>query len=689
MLGCLFWLAVAALVAAGVGAAFLYQKYSQGLPSVAGLENYKPAETTRILSSDGKVIATLFKENRVYQPLDKISPHVVKALLAIEDSRFYDHPGVDPVGVVRAVYVATTSGQVREGASTITMQLARNLFLNNDATAERKIREMLLALRLEKEYDKNKILELYLNQVYFGAGAYGIHSASRLYFNKGCENLTPAQAALLVGLLQAPSSFSPLVDAKAARARQGQVLNRMLGLGFLTKEQYDRAVDQADAMTFKEVEQRRFEVLKYPYFTSYVIKELSERYPEDTLYRGGLEITTTLDRELQGRAEEILEARVHELANVLNVDNGALVMVENENGYIRAMVGGVQWSEKDQFNRAWQARRQPGSSFKAVVYSTALEEGYTPDSIVDDSKTSYNDGWGKDWTPKNSDGRFLGRITLRQALTGSRNVPAVKVCSQVGVDRVVSMAYRMGIRGKISPSLSIALGAVEATPLEMVEVFSILANSGVDRRPTAVKLVKAPNGVVLEDNRNRLGDNVMNYNSARGMISMLRGVVDQGTGTNARVYGHAIAGKTGTTDSYRDAWFCGFSAYYTLAVWVGNDDNTPMWRSYGGDLPATIFREVMTYALRDKKPRDFPAYEAPRKKSKDVSPQIEVTPTPTVEEQPEEIPEEPVEESFEEPPPPQEVDLEDPRWTEPEAVPEPTPGVIENSPSEGNDWFTE
>ncbi len=653
------------------------------------MEHYQPAETTRILSTNGVVIATLFDENRVYTSLDEISPHVVEALLAIEDSRFYDHLGVDPVGVARAISVALSSGQVREGASTITMQLARNLFLTNDPTLARKIREILLALEIERHYEKDKILEVYLNQVFFGEASYGVHAAARTFFNKGSDQLSQAESALLVGLLQAPSRFSPLKNPEAARTRQGQVLARMRELSLLTEQEYKRAIEEADSMTFEGVEQRRFGVLKYPYFTSYVIKELSGRYPEETLYRGGLTIVTTLDPELQTRAEEVVRRRVSQLGPVLNVNNGAAVLLENETGYIRALVGGVGWSEENQFNRAWQARRQPGSAFKAIVYAAALEEGYTPASEVEDTKTSYQDGSGRTWSPKNSDGRFLGRITLRQAITGSRNVAAVKLASQVGLDRIISLAYKLGIEARIPSSLSIALGAVDATPLEMARVYQVFANRGMDRRPTAIKLVKSSNGIVHEDGRHRIGDRILSNQVALAMISLLTDVVEGGTGRGARIQGHPIAGKTGTTDSFRDAWFCGFSPYYTLAVWVGNDDNTSMWRSFGGDLPASTFSEIMTFAHQGKRRREFPDYTPEAKEVKHVTPAPAPQPTPVEEELDQEPSPEPEESSFQEPEPwegeaplPERVELDE--W---EAS---SPNVVPTSPTESSPgWFDE
>lgn len=588
--------------------AYLYRTYARDLPDVSVLETYRPAQTTKILASDGSVVTTLFLENRVWAPLDQISPWVGAAVIATEDSRFYEHPGVDPIGVARAVFNAATSGEVREGASTLTMQLARGVFPLGDDDKVRKVKESFLSLRIEQRYEKKKILELYLNQVYFGAGAYGIHSAARVYFNKGPKDLSLSEASLLAGLIQAPSRFNPLEYPERAFTRQDEVLQRMLATGAITEKQHQEAIAERESMKFGGGSDRSAQVDRFPYFTSYVVAELSARYPEDALYRGGLTIVTTLDPALQSRAQQVLTEEVQAAAWELDVDSGALVLLENETGYIKALVGGLGWTEKNQFNRAYQTRRQPGSSFKPVVYGAALEAGYTPESRVLDSPVTYQDGSPGGWSPKNSDQKHLGWITMRTALQGSRNIPAIKILDVVGVDSVIRLAYEMGIRAEIPPNLSIALGAVEASPLEMAEFYSVIVNRGYRVKPTAVKMIKDASGKVLEDHRAPTGRPVLKEASALALVSMLTDVVRAGTGTNAQVEGWPIAGKTGTTDSSVDAWFCGFSPYYTCAVWVGNDDNHPMYNSFGGDLPATVFRRLMSFALEGKEPRSFPGY---------------------------------------------------------------------------------
>ena len=641
---CLF-LAFLALVAGAVGFAYVYKKYGTNLPDISTLETYRPAETTKILASDGSVISTLYQENRVWASYDKLSPWIVPALLATEDSRYFDHKGVDPIGIARVIFNTAVTGDAREGASTITMQLSRAVFPLGDVDWERKLKELFLAMEIERHYSKEKILELYLNQVYFGGGAYGIHSAAGVYFNKGPGQLTLSEAALIAGLIQAPSRFSPLEHPERAFVRQDEVLGRMKSVGAITQAQFDEAIVEREKMKFGDSSQRAFEVDRFPYFTSYVVSEVSARFSEEDLYRGGLTIVTTLDPALQTRAQEVLAAEVNALGWELNVDSGALVVLENGTGYIKALVGGLGWTPKNQFNRAYQTRRQPGSSFKPATYGTALESGYTPESRINDSAVTYQDGSAEGWSPKNSDGKFLGVITLRQALRGSRNVAAVKLLDAVGVDKVIDLAYRMGIRSAIPANLSIALGAVDASPLEMAEFYSVIANRGTRIAPSAIKVIKDSSGRVLEDHRGSEGRRVLSEQTALALISMLGDVVNSGTGTNAQVSGWPISGKTGTTDESRDAWFCGFSPYYVCTVWVGNDDNTPMYRSYGGDLPATIFRQVMSFALEGKEYKDFPAYTPGTEGAKDVlsggetpkpsgSPSPEASATPEVEETP-------------------------------------------------------
>lgn len=575
----------------------LLNHYAEGLPDVSKLRYFEPSETTRIYSADGKLIATLFKENRTWTPYDKMSPYLIKAILAVEDSRFYQHHGVDPIGVARAaVYDLMHKGE-KQGASTITMQLARNLFLSFDQTLERKIKEILLASQIEKKFTKDEILELYLNQIYFGGGAYGVQAAAKTYYGKNAKDLTVPEAALIAGLPQSPSNFSPLVSEKAAMHRQILVLGRMYDQKFLTYKQYRKALLEARHPTFMTKKAQEFQVLEVPYFTTWVIRQLHERYDEDLLYRGGLRIHTTVDLRMQKAAEQSVKGLISQLGPSLRADCSALVCIENKTGYVRAMCGGLGWSSKSQFNRAWQAKRHPGSSFKPLVYATALEAGYTPDSIVNDSPYKIQVSATEEWEPKNSDHTFMGAINIRTALQHSRNVVAVKLLMLVGADRVIDFAYRCGITEKLYPNPSMALGAVELSPLEMATAYTVFPNLGLHTEVTGIKAIFDSDGNPIEDNTYPKQEEVLSEISAMAMIEMMVNVVENGTGTMARLSGYRVAGKTGTTDDYRDAWFCGYTPQFTTAVWVGNDNNSQMVNSFGGNLPARIWQTFMTSAM--------------------------------------------------------------------------------------------
>ena len=575
--------------------------YRAELPDVSTLTYYEPSLTTRIYASDGTLIGTLYRENRTWTKMDEISPHLLDAILAIEDSRFYDHRGVDPKGVVRALVSKAAGSGGKQGASTITMQLARALFLSPKQTLDRKLKEVLVAVEIEKNFTKDEILELYLNQIYLGSGAYGVHSAAELYYGKKPKDLTPAEAALIAGLPQAPSDYSPFEDEEAAKDRQRLVLGRMLEIKKLKQAEYDAALKEVDAQKYKHRKRKDFVVLKVPYFTSYVIKQLYRQFDEEMLFTGGLNIYTTVDMKLQRKAEATVKELVNADTQYLNVHQGACVTVENGTGYVRAMVGGTGWKDKDQFNRAWQAERQPGSSFKTFVYTTAMEMGYGPSTSISDSPINING-----WQPKNSDGKFYGPMSISSGMQQSRNVVAVRVMQMVGVNRVVETARKMGIKGKLQMVPSLALGAADLSVIEMADAISTIPNGGVRVPATPIKMITDKDGNVVVDNRFPSKTDVLAESSASYMMEIMRGVVTGGTATAAFIPNHEAGGKTGTTDSYRDAWFVGYTRDYTTAVWVGNDDYAKMWRSFGGDLPARIWKSVMVYANRNTKESKLP-----------------------------------------------------------------------------------
>lgn len=593
------WLKPTLMVLAGLftflalAAALVYAHFARDLPDLSELGSYDPAETTRLYSSDGQLIATLFDENRTYVRIDEISPIMTTALVAVEDARFYSHSGVDLRGIARALVGNLRSGQVEQGASTLTMQLARRLFLNDDRTMERKIKEAILARRIERGFNKDQILEIYLNDVYFGGGAYGIDAAASLYFRKSPDALTVAESAMLAGLVQAPTALSPLVDPQAALQRQVEVLDRMLSTGAITEAQYHDALQQAKAMNFAHVQPVTSGMLKYPYFTTYAIQDLTRFIPERRLRGEGLKIYTTLDRKAQERAEATISQMIDAEGHHYGADTAAAVLIHNTSGEIRAMVGGTHWSQKDQFNRAWQAKRQPGSAFKPFVYAAALEAGFTPEHEFADTPTEFHPADGRTYKPANSDGQFLGAIPMRTGLQYSRNVVAAKVMAHVGPASVTRLARGLGIESELPQLLSLALGAAEVTPLEMAGAYSTLASGGVRHPAKAILFVQDQNGKVILDFRNTPGERVLFAQTTSTLVEMMERVVQNGTATSAYLTHVEAAGKTGTTDSYKDAWFVGFVPDFTLAVWMGRDDNRPMYAAFGGGLPARMWRNIM------------------------------------------------------------------------------------------------
>lgn len=583
-------------LAATVNAVFKH--YSGGSGLVDKLQTYQPSLTTTIYASNGEVIGWLYKENRIWVPIENIPQVMKNAIVAIEDSRFYQHHGLDYIGIFRAIRTNLTHGDVAQGGSTITQQLARGVFLSPRRTLERKIREAILALEIEKKYSKDEILEFYLNQIYFGAGAYGVEAASRTYFGIPASKMDLAQAAMIAGLVAAPSAYSPFSDLELARERQRQVLKRMQDLGYIDARQAKTAYQEQ--LKFAKSSEE-FQTLRYPYFTTYVLHELLGRYSEDLLYRGGLKIYTTMDIKMQNNAQDAVEQGLSTAkAEGINGKQAALVAIEPATGYIKAMVGGAKFDLASQFNRAWQAQRQPGSSFKVFVYTTALLRGDTPDSMVDDNPISLPAGDGKIWSPKNDDGRYWGRIPYRRALQYSRNVCAVRLMQDLGPDEVIKNAYKMGISSHLESNLSLALGSSVVTPLEMTSAFTVFPNGGCRVAPSAVKLIVDADGRVIEDHRRPQKEQVIPPEVASMMVEMLQGVVDGGTGTRARIPGRVVGGKTGTTDEHRDTWFIGFTPQLAASVWVGNDDFSKMNYAFGGYIPAMIFQQFVSRSLKDQ-----------------------------------------------------------------------------------------
>jgi len=577
--------------------------YTQQLPDVNTLLKYKPIETTRIYSSEGILIAELYEENRTWVPLEVMPEHLIDAILCIEDDKFFDHPGVSFKGIGRALWANVQGKEIQQGGSTITMQLARNLFLSPEQSYKRKITEILLALEIEKHFTKEEILELYLNQIPLGSGTFGVEAASQIYFGKSVSEIDLNEAAVLAGLPQAPSLYSPYVDIEAATERRNLVLQRMTELGKISsiKARTTMALP-VEVIDYKPI---GFKGFRAPYFSTYCLQELVHKYGSKEIYRGGLKIYSTLDLKLQEYAEECVRWGVDAgISGYAYCDQGALVCIENNKGYIRAMAGGYEYKQEDQFNRAWQAKRQPGSSFKIIVYTAAVDNGFTPDTICYDTPVSYQFPGTEPYSPLNSDHKYYGSLSLRDAVRWSRNVVAVKTMVSIGIDTVIEYAHMMGIKEDLPPVLSLALGAATISPLEMTAMASVLPSMGMKYEATTIKKVLDSEGKIIEDNSHPGGKQIVAIDTAYSMVDMLKGVITAGTGGNAYI-GRPAGGKTGTTSDFKDAWFVGFTPQYSVSVWIGRDDNKSMNHVYGGDYPALTWARFMKKAHEDLPVEDF------------------------------------------------------------------------------------
>lgn len=566
----------------------------RNLPDVRVLRNYVPTETTYIYDINGTQLSSIHDEaNREVVPLEKISPNLKRAVMAIEDSHFYSHHGINPGGVIRALVKNVEEGRTVEGGSTLTMQLVKNLFLSPKRAFSRKVAEAVLAIRLEQIFNKNQILELYLNQVYWGHNLYGVETAARSYFNKPASQLNLAEGAMMAGLIQAPEEYSPFVNYKVAKQRQATVLNRMKELKWITPQEEAAALKQP--LGIGKI--TSFSGSKVPYVTQAVVQELTKRFGRDAVLKGGMRVQTTIDLKMQRLAEKTVSDWHERLYYQVGADQMALVAVDPRTHFVKAMVGGVDYG-KSQFNRAIQARRQPGSAFKPFVYYTAFASGkFGPDSVVLDTPVSYPDGDGY-YSPRNYGGSFSGAVSIRRALEVSLNIPAIKVGQAVGLNKVIEVCRTLGIQSPIEPVISLPLGAVDLTPLEMAGAFATFANNGWHSDTTFIVQVTDSSGNILLDNtpKPRL---VLDPWASASLNSALQGVINQGTATSAQI-GRPAAGKTGTTSSERDIWFTGYVPQLSVAVWVGNDDYTPLISgSTGGGFVAPVWRDFMLQALQN------------------------------------------------------------------------------------------
>lgn len=579
-----FCVVIGAVIA--VAMIFFLKDITAALPSSQEILDHEPSLATTIYDRKGRVVTQLFQENRTWVKLSAISPWMVKAILAAEDDSFYEHSGIRPVAIVRAGIVDFFHRGAKQGASTITQQLARNLFLTKEKTMIRKAKEAVLALRLERIYTKDQLLEMYLNTIYMGHGAYGIEAAAKSYFGKAPKNLGIDESAILAGLVAAPEKYSPFKNEKSSQTRKAYVMGRMLDLDWISKDDYDRYINTKPPLNARTRRRSSLTIGEAPYFVSYILfKQLLPNYGTEKIYRGGLRVNTTIDIDLQKKAEQIVSRMGHE---------GALIALDPNTGEILAMVGGRDF-DKSKFNRATQAYRQPGSAFKPFVYAAALEQGYRGVDHVLDAPLHFANGW----SPGNySSNKFDGEVTLITAIAKSINTAAVRLAQICGVGSITDLARRMGISTPYIPDdLSMALGTASVTPLEMGVAYSAFANNGYRVEPFAVKEILSRGGESLEQNGPKI-TNAISSTTAVTMRSMLEQVTGWGTGSRAKLPSYETFGKTGTTNDWTDAWFAGGIPGLVVVVYVGNDNHKPLGGRATGTIAALpVWREFVDYAV--------------------------------------------------------------------------------------------
>ena len=580
-----------------IGLAGLIAYHASQLPPIDQLAVPKRPPNIAILASDGSLLANRGETGGRVVGIKELPPYLPRAFVAIEDRRFYSHWGVDPVGIARAVAQNITRRGVSQGGSTLTQQLAKNLFLTPERSASRKIQEAILALWLEHTYSKDEILELYLNRVYFGAGAYGVEAAAQRYFGKPAKNVSLAEAAMLGGLVQAPSRLAPNRNLPAAQARAAQVLAAMQELGFAKPQD----VKVALAQPARTASTRGGGSANY-------VADLVMDVLDDFVgkFESDIAVQTTVDPALQAAAEKALVDELNAKGGKYNVGQGALVSMRPD-GAIRALIGGRDYAQS-QFNRATTAKRQPGSSFKPFVYLAAVERGATPDTVREDAPIKLGN-----WQPENYSHQYEGAVTLRTALALSLNTVAVRLGQEVGPKAVVQTAQRLGISSALQANGSIALGTSEVTPLEMVGAYGAFANGGTGVIPYVIASVKGPDGKLLYKRADSSLGRVIDPNAVGMMNAMMHETFVIGTAKKGDIPGWDLAGKTGTSQDFRDAWFIGYSGSLVTGIWLGNDDGEPTKKASGGNLPVEIWRNYMGVALKGQTPVPLPGLNRWRK----------------------------------------------------------------------------
>ena len=689
-------LAIFTGVSAGV-----YLAVSRDVPSIEEIKQYRPDSGTKIYADDDTLIGELKAEKGIFVPIERIPDNMINAVVAVEDSRFWKHKGIDYIAILRAIVKDIIHVGFKEGGSTLTQQLTKVMFLSPEKTLTRKLKEAFLAIKIEKSLEKREILELYLNKVYFGHGAYGVEMASKIYFGKSIKDITLGEAAMIAGLVKAPSSYSPYNDLSKAKERQQTVLARMEEEGYIKHAERERAQRQPIYLSSmkKGIEANN-------YFTEYIRKYLEQTYGLQAVYKGNLRVYTTLDRRAQMLAARAVqeglrdldkrrgwrgplehksdidfgkEMKTKELSSMvvsntgeiasglvlsvtdkvaviktrgiigkLSIDDarwasrvieahkgmartlknfaltdilnpgdvvkvsvkdikgntvqllleqdpqveGALVAIEQETGFIRALIGGYDFVKSD-FDRALYAKRQPGSAFKPIIYAAAMDNGFTPTSIIMDEPVTYPGGPKGDWKPDNADHKFYGPTTLREGLTYSRNVVTIKLLDALGIDKAINFAQSIGINSDMPRDLTLALGSLSITPFDLALCYSVFANGGEKIKPIAIKYITDAKGTILESNEPE-SEEVLNPQTAFLVTSLMEDVVQNGTGWRAKALGRPVAAKTGTTNDYKDAWFVGYTPHLVTAVWVGFDDMRSLGSQETGARAASpIWAEFM------------------------------------------------------------------------------------------------
>jgi len=571
--------------------------YLSSLPPINNLEQFKPNIVTKIYSYDNEVIKTFTSYTYEKVELKNIPDKFTKALIATEDKNFYKHHGYDIAGLARSTVQNVLARRVVQGASTITQQLARVLFLNNERTFDRKLKELFIAARIEKTITKDQILEMYMNNVYLGAGAYGVEGAAQIYFNKHLKDCSLAELALIAGLPQAPSVYNPFNNPKLALKRRNQVLTRMYKMRYITSEEYKAA--QKEEIKLANVP-KYYTTNKAPYFCDYVMKELETLgFDETEISQGGYKVITTLDYKAQKKANEAILSNLNNWGLTGANNQAAVFSFSPVNGRILVYAGGKNY-EKSQYDRVTQAVRPPGSSFKPIVYATAMEKGFTPNDIIEDKPITI----GK-WSPRNYGGKYRGKIPIYLALTVSSNVCAARLIKEVGIRSVIQTARVLGIETPIEYDYTIALGSNGVKLFEFTRAYGAFANGGYVVQPYAVERVETSRGKVVYRAPKTKVSHQLSTNTTAEMTAMMKRVIKNGTGRAADI-GKPAAGKTGTTDDNKDAYFMGYTPHVVTGVWVGNDDNTTMNKSIqGGTVPALIWKDIMKVATEPYGSVDF------------------------------------------------------------------------------------